>query len=228
VRLLSQIRLKRGEDAVSPVVGVMLMLVVTIIIAAIVSGYSGGLLGGTNQQAPTLSMDITITESESGGVENSNGGFSATVTGVSQPIQTSRLKLVTSWSTKDREDGSILVGGNTTVGTPLNVYTAGTQGPSGTSGYTTMISDNAPFGFGPGVNGTPNIVAPYLGDQQFGNYTLMAGTGLKARNEDGSGFATQVLGGDWDNLKVGDVVTVNVIYVPNGKVILNKEVAVTA
>ena len=35
------------EDAVSPVVGVMLMLVVTIIIAAVVSGFAGGLAGGT-------------------------------------------------------------------------------------------------------------------------------------------------------------------------------------
>jgi FlaG/FlaF family flagellin (archaellin) len=33
------------EDAVSPVVGVMLMLVVTIIIAAVVSGFAGGLAG---------------------------------------------------------------------------------------------------------------------------------------------------------------------------------------
>ena len=31
------------ENAVSPVVGVMLMLVVTIIIAAVVSGFAGGL-----------------------------------------------------------------------------------------------------------------------------------------------------------------------------------------
>ena len=33
---------KKGEDAVSPVVGVMLMLVVTLIIAAVVSAFAGG------------------------------------------------------------------------------------------------------------------------------------------------------------------------------------------
>lgn len=37
--------IERKEDAVSPVVGVMLMLVVTIIIAAVVSGFAGGLAG---------------------------------------------------------------------------------------------------------------------------------------------------------------------------------------
>ena len=34
------------ERAVSPVVGVMLMLVVTIIIAAVVSAFAGGMTGG--------------------------------------------------------------------------------------------------------------------------------------------------------------------------------------
>jgi len=40
------------EGAVSPVVGVMLMLVVTIIIAAAVSAFAGGPLAGDEQGAP--------------------------------------------------------------------------------------------------------------------------------------------------------------------------------
>lgn len=43
------------ENAVSPVVGVMLMLVVTIIIAAVVSGFAGG-LSGTTQKAPQVTL----------------------------------------------------------------------------------------------------------------------------------------------------------------------------
>ena len=35
--------LKKKEDAVSPVIGVMLMLVVTIVIAAVVAAFAGGL-----------------------------------------------------------------------------------------------------------------------------------------------------------------------------------------
>lgn len=45
----------RKDEAVSPVVGVMLMLVVTIIIAAVVSGFAGGLVG-ENQKAPQASI----------------------------------------------------------------------------------------------------------------------------------------------------------------------------
>jgi len=45
----------RNYDAVSPVVGVMLMLVVTIIIAAVVSAYAGG-LGQSTPKAPQINI----------------------------------------------------------------------------------------------------------------------------------------------------------------------------
>ena len=41
------------DSAVSPVIGVMLMLVVTIIIAAVVSSFAGGLVSG-QQAAPSM------------------------------------------------------------------------------------------------------------------------------------------------------------------------------
>ena len=43
-----------SEDAVSPVVGVMLMLVVTIIIAAVVSGFAGGVMSGGDKSPNTV------------------------------------------------------------------------------------------------------------------------------------------------------------------------------
>ena len=50
---------KRENDrAVSPVVGVMLMLVVVIIIAAIVSGFPGGLIN-SNSKAPQATIQAT-------------------------------------------------------------------------------------------------------------------------------------------------------------------------
>jgi FlaG/FlaF family flagellin (archaellin) len=47
----------RSSDAVSPVVGVMLMLVVTIIIAAVVSAFAGGMSGSSNK-APQATIEI--------------------------------------------------------------------------------------------------------------------------------------------------------------------------
>jgi len=51
--------LKKKEDAVSPVIGVMLMLVVTIVIAAVVAAFAGG-LGSDVEMAPTAALDIDV------------------------------------------------------------------------------------------------------------------------------------------------------------------------
>ncbi len=50
---------RTNENAVSPVVGVMLMLVVTIIIAAIVSAYAGS-SAQTNNKAPQATIQGTV------------------------------------------------------------------------------------------------------------------------------------------------------------------------
>ena len=48
----------KSEDAVSPVIGVMLILVVTIVIAAVVAVFAGG-IGMDNEPAPTTVLDVT-------------------------------------------------------------------------------------------------------------------------------------------------------------------------
>jgi FlaG/FlaF family flagellin (archaellin) len=50
---------KYSESGVSPVVGVMLMLVVTIIIASVVSAFAGGLWGNTDK-APVVTVQASI------------------------------------------------------------------------------------------------------------------------------------------------------------------------
>jgi FlaG/FlaF family flagellin (archaellin) len=54
--------IQQKESAVSPVIGVMLMLVVVIIIAAIVSAISGG-LASPNQKAPQATIQGTYSSS---------------------------------------------------------------------------------------------------------------------------------------------------------------------
>src|SRR3972149_60908 len=46
---------KRDEDAVSPVIGVILMVAITVILAAVIAAFVFG-LGGTQQAAPTASI----------------------------------------------------------------------------------------------------------------------------------------------------------------------------
>lgn len=51
--------LKKKEDAVSPVIGVMLMLVVTIVIAAVVAAFAGGLATET-EATPVVVLDADV------------------------------------------------------------------------------------------------------------------------------------------------------------------------
>ena len=53
------VQIQSRDAAVSPVIGVMLMLVVTIIIAAVVSAFAGGLAGGTNK-APQVAFGAKL------------------------------------------------------------------------------------------------------------------------------------------------------------------------
>lgn len=171
-----------NDSAVSPVVGVMLMLVVVIIIAAVASGFAGSLVTG-QKTAPTLAMDVSIKNSGTW----LGSGFYATVTGVSAPIPTSDVKIVTSWTTINRAN-SLPMSMTTTVVPGMINNTAFHMGGSPSNGL--PKSGNAPFGVGPGVGynqsfsrgGTDsNPTNPYgYSAMHFGNYTLMQGTQLYA------------------------------------------------
>jgi len=62
----------KNEQAVSPVVGVMLMLVVTIIIAALVSAFSGGAVSG-NEKAPQAMIQATYSQTYGMIISHSGG-----------------------------------------------------------------------------------------------------------------------------------------------------------
>lgn len=68
----------KSDSGVSPVIGVMLMLVVTIIIAAVVSAFAGG-LGSAQNKAPQAT--ISGTYSQSHGLTFSHDGGEGLTTG---------------------------------------------------------------------------------------------------------------------------------------------------
>lgn len=104
--------IKWRESAVSPVVGVMLMVVVTIIIAAVVSGFAGGLTSGQTKP-PVATLDVQLIASEN------TGGYPGYGTGYYVPamiikhmggdvIATKNTKIVTSF--KDLSTGDYVQG----------------------------------------------------------------------------------------------------------------------
>ncbi|WP_342772144.1 MULTISPECIES: type IV pilin N-terminal domain-containing protein [unclassified Methanoculleus] len=184
----------RNDTAVSPVIGVMLMLVVTIIIAAVVSGFAGGLVGDGSKNAPSLTMDVKITNTGTW----AGSGFSATVTGVSEAIPTKDLRIVTSWRTKMKNNrgtaneelsevsnGTYITGGNASAGGVANVNVVEPPGSS-------VARSFAPYGFGIATASSESSERPYLTvERQFGNYTLTPGVSLSAKpygsKQDGTG-----------------------------------------
>ena len=64
--------MQKKEQAVSPVVGVMLMLVVTIIIAALVSAFAGSTVSGT-QKTPQATIQATYSQSQGMTITNDGG-----------------------------------------------------------------------------------------------------------------------------------------------------------
>lgn len=203
---------KRGEDGISPVVGIMLMLVVTIIIAAVVSGYSGSITSGTSGKAPTATLEFHI---KNGGL-SSNSYFSMKVVGVSEPIPTKNLKIVTSWTTTNKTDRKTITGGATVNGSAI-VYVPGDR--SGSSG-----PFRVPTGYGNGVTkwGNDTYHPPEAG---WGNFSLTSGTSTFDRPVEYNGNVTttykttKVLDStatcteiDWDS---------STITCTNGKVVSN-------
>ena len=213
---------EQKDDAVSPVIGVMLMLVVTIIIAAAVAAFAGGITG-TTEETPTIMAKTEIWSAESYSAYMTVGRFVMTVESVSAPISTKDLKLVTSWTNK-----SGVTQETTVIGTTTNTdYT-------GSSAY----KYNSPLGYGTGVPGDTEKSGGYPLGQWFGNYQLTAGTSLVSNGAASDNPGTVIghiagsgmdalFGKQWsEEMKKGDVVTVQLVYIPTNTVIYNEEVIV--
>jgi len=194
---------KSSENAVSPVVGVMLLLIVTIIIAAVVSGFSGGLIDSTGK-APELTMDVHI---KNNGYW-SGSEFSARVTGVDKAIPTSDLKIVTAWNHEDA-DGR-LSGGATIEPKQPNVYLI--MSPYNGNNFLDAYFYVAPYGYGIGVGDEEGKAGSggAIGDDpeiHYGNYSLTVGTVMWAEP---FGTNTRPTGGAYSSVsqtKVGYGIT---------------------
>lgn len=218
--------MKSNEEGVSPVVGVMLMLVVTIIIAAVVSAFATG-IASTETKAPQLTLNTKITNTGYG----SGSYVQMSVTGVSEPIPTKDLTLKFSWRKGTASNSSTITGQSSTPNAQFNGSTF-----------------NAPIGFGPGVENWETD--SYSVTQHYGNFTLNAGTSMKAaaygssiyggygvvtqyEYSSGTGYTvgqvdciSALLGTNWNLLRLGDVVCVKILHNPSGKIIYNEKVVV--
>ena len=209
---------ERPEDAVSPVVGVMLLLVVTVIIAAVVATFASGLVS-TQQAAPTVAADVEILSMDTYQSWGAAGKFEMKIVAVSDDVPTKDLKLVTKYVVNNKAYGNVTYGkvNNTKYTTTTRTYEYA-----------------SPIGFGPGVQGSAVTSGQYDTNQQFGYYSLTEGTYMQNTGLDtaggpldtGTDALDAILGEEWTQLKPGDTVDVTLIHVPTNGVLFSKTVTV--
>jgi FlaG/FlaF family flagellin (archaellin) len=234
-------KMKRNEHAVSPVVGVMLMLVVTIIIAAVVSAFAGG-LAGTQQKTPNAVLDIHIHALENQGamVGWGNGYYVPTMT-ISEvsgdTIPTKDLKITTTYTNSSGTTFGGNLSGEVAVAGENAWYSYSPTNYVGVLYFDDMNRDgyavqSSPNGFSSWFGNASAVLQP--GDilttpaQYCGNYNDNTGpstphdnTGMNyllgfnvTQQESIGGFGT------------GSVVEVKIVHTPSGKMIYDKEVNV--
>lgn len=86
--------LSPSDSAVSPVVGIMLMLTVTLILAAIISGFTGG-IAHNQQKPPQLIFEASVLNADGSGGDASN--LDIRIISASAGIPSRDLKMVTEW-----------------------------------------------------------------------------------------------------------------------------------
>lgn len=213
----------KDTKAVSPVIGIMLMLVVTVILAAAVSSTSTGMMKSSDP-APTAVFDVKVAKTPSGTMGNSYIVIKE-VTG--DAIQTKDLKIVT---TNPNANGTKIR--EKLPSQSIDYYYD--WGSWGTGTY----EGNVPYWNNMALGGFGNNP-----DVDFGNYTLKPGISMTAQSSVSEHVATwnatagnydtpsgiglmQDMFADWDSISNGDFVNVKIIHIPSGKVIFASNVEV--
>lgn len=227
-------------DAVSPVVGVMLMLVVVIIIAAVVSAFAGGMATG-KEKVPQVSLDCHLTSGDSMMTGTSGPVFVMKHLG-GDPVNTNNVKLVTSWvnATGVYNVQSTVAPSWNTTGKEI-YYSKGAV--TGESNYTLSSLNTHYSAWGGEVYYNVPYLAvagqlPATGDALkdtplwFGNYVFKAGDVIKADTDNtvggsiaGQNLATPVIKYG-ELLTRNDIVNVKLIDLKSGTTIYSKDIPV--
>ena len=102
------------EDAVSPVIGVMLMLVVTIVIAAVISTFAGSTTGDI-EKPPIAVFEVVIDSkitSSDGGMYYEHPSFQIFYKAGDSELDTAKMTIGSSWKDSSGERHSYLLDGS--------------------------------------------------------------------------------------------------------------------
>ena len=204
-------RLKHGERAVSPVVGVMLMLVVTIIIAAVVSAFAGG-LSGSQTKTPQASFQIKTgwDVKDDGSIDTGAYDFAIEHMG-GDPVQTKDTQLITYLTLSN---GTVVRHVQTSTSEPVCVYNGNS------CSRPPHVYDNQKYGFPCG-----NYAAGFNSPAWFGNATWMPGDIARTYQLHFTAGLFAVSDSDLTQaISNHTALEVKLLYTPSGKYILDQKV----
>ncbi len=227
---MQKIRMIKDSSAVSPVIGVMLMIVVTVILAAAVSSYSNGMM--TNAKvAPAGAFDVEIAKDIDANMNNVDSMSYISIRQITgDPIKTGDLKIVTI-NPQARGEYQVREVLPHVANTHTPYYT-GAMPIWNVGKLINSSSEDTFFGdytLEPGkrmlADGYSNYKQNVEWNPDEGRYEY---NGFPADPEDPNCYidGMQAMFADWDNVKSGDFVTVKFVHIPTGKVIFDTEVRV--
>ncbi|MBP2133137.1 FlaG/FlaF family flagellin (archaellin) [Methanomicrobium sp. W14] len=205
------------EDAVSPVVGVMLMLVVTIIIAAVVSGFAGGIVS-TSQAAPSVSLDVSVSAGSSGAskyvvIENLGG----------DSLNTKDLRIISSFTCPD----AVMKTSVSNAGKVVKHTIDGTLDPVEANDLVTDTAIVPDYPWTPQTTNNDDIVSTRTADRTFGTAVLSPGSSVQFDRSYFLGFPTD--GNNYISeygLAGNENAHVTIIHIPSGETIYDKDVVI--
>lgn len=213
----------KKDSAVSPVIGVMLMLVVTIVIAAFVATFAGGLFS-TTEATPVASIDVKILYN-SGHTGKDCVMYIENLGGDSIP--TTDIRILTYYTSKTGSAAGTIKGDRTAMNTKTVIVTNAT-GVAGQKIVAPVLL-NAVYGDAATDNTAIN----------FGNYNFAPGTIMSTYSTEGTGYilmgqntaANQLkylnkVGSGATDFGIGSTVHVEIIHAPSNSVLYSKDVIV--
>lgn len=217
---------KTTDTGVSPVVGVMLMLAITVMIAAIVSAAAGG-LSSTEKKAPAAILDVTIYAQKEYGSCRIPSLVIRHVSG--NVLPTKDLQIITYYRTpsgkviKGNISGQYSVNGDDDWSG--SGFTAGTYcgvlfiGDTNRDGADTTLQDS------PG--GNANWFGNFSASFRPGDILVTPAQFCRSSDQHNPGMEFLFPGVKFpEEFPAGSVVTVKIIHTPSGQMIFDKEVVV--
>ena len=211
----SKTRVEQTDDAISPVVGIMLLIVVTVIIAAMVAAFAGG-LSATQEKAPSTVLSVEISAS--------NADDMVKITSMSgEELPTKDMKIVTTYVVPEKNGDTKVTEAN--VGKVIKHTIDGTLDIKDNQVKTDIVG----YPFTPQTTIPKDRVAGPILSQGVGSYfgtnVMKAGQTIQISRLEFLGFNVK------ERTKYGfgegAVVHVTITHIPSNKVIYDKDVIAT-